>query len=150
MTGSLCSAVNPTQLLLVVEDSNEDFETLQRLLRRASLSIPIYRCLNGDDALMFLNQAKPGNHSETSHPGMILLDLNLPGTDGRDVLRQIKQDGNLKNIPVVVFTTSNNPRDIDACYQYGVDKYIVKSIDFTQLKQDIQMLVNYWFEVTGR
>lgn len=150
MTGSLCSVVDPDQLLLVVEDSNEDFETLQRLLHRTSLSIPIYRCLNGDDALMFLSQTKPSTHSETAYPGMILLDLNLPGTDGRDVLRQIKQDDRLKNIPVVVFTTSNNPKDIDICYQYGVDKYIVKSIDFTQLKQDIQMLVNYWFEVTGQ
>lgn len=82
------------------------------------------------------------------YPGLIVLDLNLPGTDGREVLRRIKQDDNLKMIPVVVFTTSNNPKDIEVCYRYGVNSYIVKPINFTQLKRDIQMLVEYWFEVT--
>ncbi|MBD2463470.1 response regulator [Oscillatoria sp. FACHB-1407] len=133
----------------MVEDSDEDFETLQRLLRRAPLAVPLHRCLNGDQALAFLTQTKTDLNSEGYlRPNMILLDLNLPGTDGREVLRQVKQDDDLKSIPVVVFTTSNNPKDINACYQYGVDKYIVKSIDFKQLKQDIQMLVDYWFKVT--
>jgi CheY-like chemotaxis protein len=77
-----------------------------------------------------------------------VLDLNLPGTDGREVLRRIKQDNNLKMIPVVVFTTSNNPKDIEVCYQYGVNSYIVKPINFAQLKRDIQILVEYWFKVT--
>ena len=80
-------------------------------------------------------------------PSLILLDLNLPGTDGREVLRRIKQDDSLKLIPIVVFTTSNNPKDIEVCYRYGVNSYIVKPIDFAQLKRDIQILVDYWFEV---
>lgn len=81
-------------------------------------------------------------------PGLIVLDLNLRGTDGREVLRRIKQDAGMKTIPVVVFTTSNNPKDIEDCYQYGVNSYIVKPINFAQLKRDIQTLVDYWFEVT--
>ena len=79
---------------------------------------------------------------------MIVLDLNLPGTDGREVLRRIKQDQSLKTIPVVVFTTSNNPKDIEDCYQYGVNSYMIKPINFAQLKRDVQLLVDYWFEVT--
>ncbi|MEH2110186.1 response regulator [Nostoc sp.] len=149
MTSFSTSPVRQTPLLLVVEDSNEDFEALQRFLRRSSIAIPIQRCINGEQALAFLYRT--GNYIDRQtapRPGLIMLDLNLPGTDGREVLRQIKQDDNLNMIPVVVFTTSNNPKDIEVCYRYGVNSYIVKPINFAQLKRDIQMLVEYWFEVT--
>ncbi|MCU0544420.1 MAG: response regulator [Oscillatoriaceae cyanobacterium Prado104] len=135
--------------LLVVEDSNEDFEALQRLLRRSGLASPILRCVNGEQALSFLYRS--GSYAapnDAPRPGLIVLDLNLPKTDGREVLRRVKQDDNLKKIPIVVFTTSNNPRDIEICYEYGVNSYIVKPIDFAQLKRDIQAIVDYWFEVT--
>ncbi|MBE9182623.1 response regulator [Oculatella sp. LEGE 06141] len=137
------------QSLLVVEDSNEDFEALQRLLGRSRLTIPIQRCVNGEQALAFLYRTGSYEDRQRSpRPGLIVLDLNLPGTDGREVLRRIKQDKALKKIPIVIFTTSNNPQDIEDCYQYGVNSYIVKPINFTQLKRDIQILVDYWFEVT--
>lgn len=135
--------------LLVVEDSNEDFEALQRLLGRSSLTIPVQRCVNGDQALAFLYRTGAYEDRQRSpRPGLIVLDLNLPGTDGREVLRRIKQEGTLKTIPVVVLTTSNNPQDVEDCYQYGVNSYIVKPINFAKLKQDIQTIVDYWFEVT--
>lgn len=136
-------------LMLIVEDSDEDFEAIQQFLQRSPKAIPIVRCVNGEQALAFLYRT--GNYSDRERaprPGTIVLDLNLPGIDGREVLRRIKQDNNLKKIPVVVFTTSNNPKDIEDCYQYGVNSYIVKPIDFAQLKRDIQTLVEYWFEVT--
>ncbi|MBD2438325.1 response regulator [Nostoc sp. FACHB-110] len=138
----------PTPPILVVEDSNEDFEALQRFLLRSHLAIPIQRCVNGEQAWAFLNRTGNYQNCQKIRPGLIVLDLNLPGTDGREVLRRIKQDQKLKTIPVVVFTTSNNPKDIEECYQYGVNSYIVKPINFNQLKRDIQMLVEYWFEVT--
>lgn len=134
--------------ILIVEDSNEDFEALQRFLLRSPLAISIQRCVNGEQALAFLNRTGNYENRQKIRPGLIVLDLNLPGTDGREVLRQIKQDQKLKTIPVVVFTTSNNPKDVEECYQYGVNSYIVKPINFAQLKRDIQMLVEYWFEVT--
>ncbi|MEH2078235.1 MAG: response regulator [Nostoc sp.] len=149
MTRISASPVQQTPLLLVVEDSNEDFEALQRFLKRSSTTILIQRCVNGEQALAFLYRTGSYIARESSpRPGLIVLDLNLPGTDGREVLRRIKLDDNLKRIPVVVFTTSNNPKDIEVCYQYGVNSYIVKPINFAQLKRDIQMLVEYWFEVT--
>ncbi|MEH2440449.1 response regulator [Nostoc sp.] len=149
MTSISASPVQQTPLLLVVEDSNEDFEALQRFLKRSSIPIFIQRCVNGEQALAFLYRTGSYINRESSpRPGLIVLDLNLPGTDGREVLRRIKLDDNLKRIPVVVFTTSNNPKDIEVCYQYGVNSYIVKPINFAQLKRDIQMLVEYWFEVT--
>jgi CheY-like chemotaxis protein len=149
MTRSSASPIRKTPLLLIVEDSNEDFEALQRFLQRSSVTIPIERCVNGEQTLAFLYRT--GNYRDPQsapRPGLIVLDLNLPGTDGREVLHQIKQDKNLKMIPIVVFTTSSNPKDIEDCYKYGVNSYIVKPINFAQLKQDVQILVHYWFEVT--
>jgi CheY-like chemotaxis protein len=148
MSDILSSALSKIPSLLIVEDSNEDFETLQRFLRRSQLTIPLYRCENGDRALEFLlRTGKYANPELAPRPSLILLDLNLPGTDGRQVLYRIKQNDNLKSIPVVVFTTSSNPKDIDICYQYGVNSYIVKPIDFAKLKRSIQTIVDYWFEV---
>ncbi|MEH2168283.1 MAG: response regulator [Nostoc sp.] len=149
MTQISASYIQEMPLLLIVEDSNEDFEVLQRFLGRSTIAIAIQRCVNGEQALAFLSRTGSYVEAESApRPGLIVLDLNLPGTDGREVLRRIKQDDNLKMIPVVVFTTSNNPKDIEVCYQYGVNSYIVKPINFAQLKRDIQMLVEYWFEVT--
>jgi CheY-like chemotaxis protein len=135
--------------LLIVEDSNEDFEVFQRYLNQSFSEIPVYRCTNGDRALAFLYRTEPHTNPKTApRPGLILLDLNLPGTDGREVLYTIKQDQNLKKIPVVVFTTSNNPKDIEACYEQGANSYIIKPMDFKLLKRTIQTLLSYWFEIT--
>jgi CheY-like chemotaxis protein len=134
--------------LLIVEDSNEDFESFQRYLEQYELSVPVYRCINGDQALAFLYHTNRYTDPETSpRPGLIVLDLNLPGTDGREVLRQIKQDNSLKSVPVVVFTTSNSPRDIETCYQQGVNTYIIKPMDIKLLKQSIHTLLSFWYEI---
>jgi CheY-like chemotaxis protein len=136
-------------LLLVIEDSSEDFEAFQRYARQAALEIPLRRCWDGDQALDYLYQT--GRYTDprsAPRPGLILLDLNLPGTDGREVLQQIKQDPTLKLIPVVIFTTSNNPKDIEACYRQGVNSYIVKPMDFDRLKHSIHRLIDYWFDTS--
>jgi CheY-like chemotaxis protein len=149
MTVSPDFAMQPTPPLLIVEDSDEDFEALQRYLKRSPRSIPIYRCVNGEQALAFLYHTSPyENRQMAPRPSLIVIDLNLPGTDGREVLRRLKQDEQLKSIPIVVFTTSNNPKDIADCYKFGVNSYIVKPINIQQLKRDIQAIVDYWFEVT--
>jgi CheY-like chemotaxis protein len=147
---SIVTSASGQPLLLVVEDSNEDFEAFQRFLRQSALTIPIYRCVNGDEALAFLyptdRTAEPSN---ALRPGLILLDLNLPGTDGREVLRRIKQDEDLRLVPVVIFTTSNNPKDIEACYRQGANSYIIKPMNFGLLKRSIQTLIDYWFDITS-
>ncbi|MBE9166822.1 response regulator [Pleurocapsales cyanobacterium LEGE 06147] len=138
---------NSIQTLLVIEDSDEDFEALGRLMRQFSVFHPIYRCIDGDEALDFLY--REGKYRETRQiprPSIILLDLNLPGTDGREVLEQIKQDDSLKTIPVVVFTTSSNPKDIETCYQHGASGYILKPMDIDQLRKKIQNFLKYWLE----
>jgi CheY-like chemotaxis protein len=133
--------------LLVAEDSDEDFVALQRLMQRMQVQNPIYRCPDGDSVLDFLyNEANFSELEGVPRPSVILLDLNLPGTDGRDVLEHLKQDQSLKEIPIVVFTTSANPRDIEFCYEKGANGYLVKPMDSRQLEKTIQAFVDYWLE----
>jgi CheY-like chemotaxis protein len=136
-------------LLLVIEDSNEDFEAFQRYVRQSNLKISIYRCFDGDEALEFLcHKGRFADAQGLPRPALVVLDLNLPGMDGREILGRIKQDKDLKSIPVVILTTSNNPKDIEACYQQGVNSYIIKPMDFERLKHNIALLINYWFDTT--
>jgi two-component system response regulator len=135
----------PTQPILLVEDSPEDFETTQRAFRRSGLNNPIIRCSDGDEALDFL--FRRGVHTDAPRPGVILLDLNLPGTDGREVLSEIKASDDLKQIPVIVLTTSADERDVQACYQAGASSYIQKPVDVEGFMRAIERLNDYWFEV---
>lgn len=148
----------PSRVLLVVEDSDEDFAAFERIVQRsiqakagadAAPIDAIYRCCDGDEALEFLHQKGQYSPKTAPRPSLILLDLNLSGCDGRDVLAHLKQDKRLKGIPVVIFTTSSNPKDIEACYQRGVNGYIIKPIDIQKLVRTIQLFIDYWFEASA-
>ena len=132
--------------ILVVEDSLEDFEAIKRSLGKAGLINEMDHCDNGDDALDFL--FKKGKFTEAEEPGLVLLDLNLPGVDGREILQKIKTDENLKKIPVVVLTTSNDPRDVEQCYNSGANSYICKPVDFDGFMRSLQALEDYWFRIS--
>jgi len=136
---------SPSQPILLVEDSPEDFETTERAFRKSGLKNPIVRCSDGDEALDFL--FRRGRFADAPRPGVILLDLNLPGTDGREVLAEIKADPSLKQIPVIVLTTSNDDRDVQACYGAGASSYIQKPVDLDGFMRAIERLNDYWFEV---
>jgi len=138
----------PSQPILLVEDSPEDYEATVRAFKRSGLKNPIYRCEDGENALDFLHRRGPYADPERSpRPGVILLDLNLPGTDGREVLTAIKRDEQLKQIPVIVLTTSNDARDVESCYQAGANSYIQKPVDMEGFVRAIERLNGYWFEV---
>jgi CheY-like chemotaxis protein len=131
--------------LLIVEDSDEDFAILQRMMQRLDVQTPVYRCFDGDEVLELLYQVGTyRNRPDIPRPSVILLDLNLPGTDGRELLSQIKQDGNLKEIPIVVFTTSDNPQDIEYCYREGANGYLIKPLDTSSLQRLVSAFVDYW------
>jgi CheY-like chemotaxis protein len=136
--------------LLVIEDSDEDFEALSRIINQVSIvSISVHRCIDGDDALDLLNQkGKYSDAGDTPNPELIILDLNLPGTDGREVLATIKQSETLKTIPVVVLSTSSNPKDIAVCYQSGCNSYMVKPMNNNELRDSVRMMLYYWFKAT--
>lgn len=138
----------PNQPILLVEDSPEDFEATRRALNKSGLKNPIYRCADGDEALDFLyRRGEYGDAAKAPRPGIILLDLNLPGTDGREVLSEIKKDDLLKQIPVIVLTTSTDDRDVDACYRAGANSYIQKPVDMDGFIRAIERLNDFWFEV---
>lgn len=134
--------------LLIIEDSDEDFEALRRIINQvSSFALSIDRCLDGDDALDFLNQEGIYSTSKNiARPELIILDLNLPGTDGREILVTIKQSKTLKFIPVVVLSTSANPQDIEDCYQSGVNSYMLKPMNISDLKDSVRTLLDYWFK----
>ncbi len=136
------------QSLLIVEDSPEDFEMTKRALKKAGLANPIFHCEDGDSALDFLFRRNEYTDPKISpRPGMILLDLNLPGTNGKEVLAEIKQSPELKSIPVIVLTTSTDERDIQQCYMNGANSYIAKPVDFGGLTSAIERLRDYWFHI---
>ena len=134
--------------LLIIEDSDEDYTALVRVINQAKISYPIFRCEDGEEALDFLY--REGEYTDKSlapRPSLIILDLNLPGTDGREVLATLKQDCKLKTIPVVIFSTSSNSKDVDACYGQGVTGYIVKPMNTQRLNQLVKTFLDYWFRV---
>lgn len=137
------------QCILLVEDNPEDYEATLRAFKKAGVANPINRCEDGEEALDYLYQRGKFSDPETSpRPGIILLDLNLPGTDGREVLCEIKADPDLKQIPVVVLTTSTDDRDIRGCYSAGANSYIQKPVDLQGFVKAIEMLSGYWLQMT--
>ena len=132
------------QPIMLIEDSPEDVEATLRAFRRSGLHNEIVHCATGDEALDRLHGRVPG---DTPRPGIILLDLNLPGTDGREVLAEIKASDALKSIPVVVLTTSSDERDVEACYRAGASSYIQKPVNMDGFLKAIQQLAGYWFEI---
>ena len=141
---------NTTTHILIVEDSPEDFEATVRVLRRCGLKNAVFQCVDGDDALDYLYRR--GRYAGTGmppRPGIILLDLNLPGTDGREVLETVKMDPVLRRIPVVILTTSGDERDINMSYDRGANSYIQKPVGLEGFVRAVTMLKEYWFEITA-
>ena len=140
---------NGSQIILIVEDSDDDYMATVRAFQKANLVNPVRRCTNGDQAIDYLLQRGEFSGSgQAPRPNIILLDLNLPGTDGREVLRIIKDNPDLQKIPVIVLTTSNAEQDIEQCYEAGANSYVQKPVDLVGFIQSIARLTDYWFNVS--
>ncbi|MFZ5572911.1 MAG: response regulator [Thermodesulfobacteriota bacterium] len=136
------------QPILLIEDSPEDQEATIRAFQRCGLANPIIHCETGDEAIDYLfRRGRYSDPARSPRPGLILLDLNLPGTDGREVLGEIKKDLQLKTIPVIILTTSCEQHDIDNCYAAGANSYICKPITLASYIEAIQRFKNFWFEI---
>ena len=136
----------PHPVILLVEDSDVDYVAFARSIDRTGQKHTLYRCRDGDEALDFLfEKGRYADSGAAPRPSLILLDLNLPGTDGREVLARVKQDERLRSIPIVVLTSSTNPRDVSECYEHGANAYQVKAVDYDRFKLDVQRAVDYWF-----
>jgi len=134
--------------ILVVEDSAEDFLALNRAFRKQALPNPVLRCADGDEALDYLRGYGKNPAWPAGLPALVLLDLNMPGTDGREVLGAVKHDPRLHKIPVVIFSTSSNSRDIEDCYRLGANSYLTKPVSYTDLEEKIRVTMKYWLEAS--
>lgn len=130
--------------ILMIEDSDEDFEAVRWAMRRLGRELPLLRCADGDSALELLRGEGAGAGPGALWPALILLDLNLPGTDGREVLTDLKQDPRLSLLPVVVMTTSANPRDVADCFAQGANGYFLKPVDFERFTAQLRLLLDFW------
>ena len=140
---------NYTQPIMIVEDSDDDFEATERALKKdGALYNPIIRFDNGLDALDYLKKnAIQDDADGTKRPGVVLLDLNMPGMDGREVLTQVKSDPRINDIPIVILTTSDDEMDVDTCYRAGANTYVKKPVNMDNFFQAIQRMKTYWLEV---
>ncbi|HEY9648124.1 MAG TPA: response regulator, partial [Chroococcidiopsis sp.] len=137
-------------IILIVEDSDEDFYAFLRAVNNLDfieqLPYRFVRFQDGDEALEYL--LRQGNYINLRSPlpAALLLDLNLPGTDGRDIIKQVKHNPTLQILPTVVLTTSSSPRDVQICYQYGVNCYMLKPMGVAAMQRTISVLFQYWFQ----
>ena len=135
-----------TASILIVEDSWDDYEATERSFRKAGWENPIHWCNCGKDALAFLKREGLSGGAQEPLPGLILLDLNMPGMDGRRLLQLIKQEPALAHIPVVILTTSANDTDVRNCYKLGASTYIQKPVHLEALQEAMKCIKDYWFE----
>ncbi len=131
--------------ILMVEDSPTDRLITEEALEHAKLLNNLYVVEDGVEAMSFLR--KEGKYSDKPTPDIILLDLNLPRKDGREVLAEVKSDNKLRMIPVVVLTTSKAEQDIIKAYGLHANCYITKPVDFDCFTQVVQAIQNFWFSV---
>jgi chemotaxis family two-component system response regulator Rcp1 len=131
--------------ILLVEDNPGDVRLTQEALRDAKVLNRISVAPDGIEALAFLR--REGKHATSPRPDLILLDLNLPKKDGREVLEEIKQDPDLRRIPVVILTTSQAERDIVQSYDLHANCYISKPVDLDQFITVVGSIKNFWFTV---
>lgn len=136
------------KMIVVVEDSPEDFDAMLRAFKKANMKNRVLHFEMGDECLDYLFGRGNFEGQKPEMPGLIMLDLNLPGLDGREVLKVIKSAPELKMIPVVVLTTSTDERDIEACYRDGANSYIQKPVNFPSFIEAITKLKEYWFEIS--
>jgi CheY-like chemotaxis protein len=137
-------AVRPIEILMV-EDNPGDVRLTWEALKDAKVSNTLHAVEDGAAALDFLYRR--GVYSKVPRPDLILLDLNLPKKNGREVLEEIKRDEQLKTIPVVILTTSQAEEDVSYAYSLHANCYITKPVDFTQFTKIVRTIEEFWLTI---
>lgn len=132
-------------VILMVEDNPTDVMIAKEGLLSAKVSNILHVADDGIEAMAFLHQQ--GKHAAAPRPDLVLLDLNMPRMGGQEVLAAIKADPKLKNIPVVILTTSKADEDISKAYAHHANCYIAKPVDFDQFTRVVQTIQDFWFSV---
>jgi two-component system, chemotaxis family, response regulator Rcp1 len=129
--------------VLLVEDNPADADLSREVLEDCAVPVELVVAVSGTEACDYIH--KLGRFDCARTPNLILLDLNLPGIDGKGVLAQIKQDAKLKQVPVCILTSSSSEKDIAECYSLGANCYVVKAIDFKSFQALMRTLEAFWF-----
>ncbi|MBJ7331291.1 MAG: response regulator [Solirubrobacteraceae bacterium] len=141
--------MNPRPIAIVVADDDEEDRELTRLaFDRGRLTNEVRFCVDGIDLLDYLYQrGRWAPPEDAPRPGAILLDLNMPRMDGREALKAIKSDPDLRSIPVVVLTSSKAEEDVLRSYDLGVNSFITKPVTLTGLTEVLEVWSKYWFQI---
>ena len=140
----LMEAGRPAEVLLV-EDDDDDVYITRKGFQASRLAVNLHRVRNGRECMQFLR--RDGPYASAPTPDLILLDINMPIMDGREVLAEIVRDEALRQLPVVVLTTSEADRDVLDMYDLRCSSYITKPVDFEQFTRVIRELGSYWFSI---
>ena len=132
--------------VLLVEDNPGDVQLMRLVFQEVFTSVRLHVASDGLEALAFLRRLGP--NAKAPRPDLILLELNMPKMDGRELLAEIKKDAGLRIIPVVILTTSVAEEDVLAGYSLQASSYLRKPVDFIALKKRIQAIGEYWLNVT--
>ncbi|MDX2242576.1 MAG: response regulator [Leptolyngbyaceae cyanobacterium bins.302] len=133
------------RVVLVIEDNLEHLRQIEAAFEESTIRHRLVTIANGDEALDFLQ--RQGNFADAVRPDLILLDLNLPGRDGREILKEIKNNSQLKRIPIVVLTLSSGRDDIFNSYALQGNCYVVKTSDLEQLFQVVKRIEEFWLGI---
>ena len=131
--------------VLLVEDNPGDVRLTREALKDAKVRNNLYVAETGDEAIAFLRQE--GRFARSPRPDLVLLDLNLPRKNGREVLKEIKSDADLKRIPVVVLTSSDDEKDIVKSYDLGANCYVTKPVDLDQFMNVVKSIDSFWVTI---
>ncbi len=135
--------------ILIADDDADDRYLLETAFQEKGYTERIDFVENGVEVLNYLSDLKAGDDNLIHYPRFVLLDLNMPKKDGREVLREIKSNPMLKKIPVIVFTTTKNENEIKRCYELGANTYIIKPVSFDALLDVVDSIRSYWLHTAA-
>lgn len=136
----------PKPNILLVEDNVDDFELTRQGFLRSNYDVHLHHVTNGKMCLEYLTKA--GSFHDAVTPDLVLLDLNMPVMDGRELLRHLSQGPTLRQLPVVVLTTSHAKTDVLYAYSMGCNSFVVKPLDIDEFQETINRICAYWFETS--
>lgn len=133
--------------ILIADDDNDDQYMIKQAFESINLNEHVRTVNDGVELLDYLHKRGKYKSTEVMSPKVILLDLNMPKKDGRECLREIKSHSKLKKIPIIVYSTSGNPDDIEFAYELGASSYITKPYSYQELVKIMEVFKQYWFTV---
>jgi two-component system response regulator len=139
----------PRSYILIAEDDADDRFLLETAFRECGFNDKLVFVENGIELIRYLDEEKNRNGVDRKFPAFIMLDLNMPKKDGREVLKELKENETYRVIPVVIFTTTKNENEIRRCYELGANSYVVKPVNFEHLVKVLGQIREYWFGISS-